>query len=116
MTNEIQTISYEEQIKLLELRIAELELEKNYLQQKDDRPFDHKHSSIDLSIGLTKEQHDELCSVVEIWVNKMFKNKDNPSTVFERIYKSPLMTREKMLMTYIFGIYMQDILSKLRKA
>lgn len=116
MTNEsLKPITLEEQIKLLEIRIHELEIEKDMATHKDNRPFNHNSPSLEIGVGLSEEQHTELCEAVEHWFQQSVKRRQSPSVVFQKIFESTLPLREKMVMAYVLGVFIQDLVTRMKK-
>lgn len=115
MSEELKEITVEQQIRELETRIKELDLYNEFLKQTDDRLFDHrKEGHIGLGVGLTDEQYNELVHAVQLWFQTMMNLRQNPSSVFEKIYKSALPVRERMVMAYILGVSIQGFLTTLK--
>ena len=88
------------QWEILQQRIAELEAA--LLQETSaDTPYNHAHEDNDLakSLGRTMPQLEELRSVVKFWVFKC----ENISEVLDRIERSPVRLRDKLIMAWVFA-------------
>lgn len=93
-----RALMLENQIRVLESRIVELEQGLTDVQD-EDQPYCHRTNSIYESTRRTPQQIAELEDIVLWWTNKT----NSKSLVLEKIEEAPLKLRDKLLMAMMLG-------------
>lgn len=97
-TRVARALMLENQIRVLESRIVELE--QGLMETRDeDQPYHHRANSVHESTRRTPQQIEELEDIVLWWINKTHSK----SLVLEKIEDAPLKLRDKLLMAMMLG-------------
>jgi hypothetical protein len=95
-----KNISLENQIEILHFRIRELETQLFEVSREYGTPYRHRANNLPECVGRTIEQFEELEDVVKAWLGKC-KQK---SEILARIEEAPLKLRDKVIVSYLFGV------------
>lgn len=95
-----ENINLENQIEILHFRIRELETQLSEVSREHDTPYHHRANNLPECVGRTIEQFEELEGVVKVWLGKCRQK----SEILARIEEAPLKLRDKLMMSYFFGV------------